>query len=87
MQFIVSQVLVRHQVLRQLARELSLTLGFFENVEGLGRQLRGDTRRIIMLTEDDVSAATISLLEKAAAKTKFGLILCTDRERLRSTNR
>ncbi|HSD71116.1 MAG TPA: EAL domain-containing protein [Woeseiaceae bacterium] len=87
MQFIVSQALVRHQVLRQLARELSLALGFFENIEGLGRQLHGDTRRIIMLTEADVSAAAIGLLEKASAKTKFGLILCTDRERLRSSNR
>jgi EAL domain-containing protein (putative c-di-GMP-specific phosphodiesterase class I) len=87
MQFIVSQTLNKHQALRQLARELSLSLSFFENVESLGRLLRGDSRRIVMLTESDVSAAAIGILEKAAAKTKFGLILCTDRERLRSTNR
>jgi EAL domain-containing protein (putative c-di-GMP-specific phosphodiesterase class I) len=87
MQFIVGQALNKHQVLRQLARELSLTLSFFEHTDGLGRQLRGDTRRIVMLTESDVSAAAIAILEKASAKTKFGLILCTDRERLRSTNR
>jgi EAL domain-containing protein (putative c-di-GMP-specific phosphodiesterase class I) len=87
MQFIVSQTLNKHQALRQLVRELSLSLSFFENVESLGRLLRGDTRRIVMLTESDVSAAAIGILEKAAAKTKLGLILCTDRERLRSTNR
>ncbi|HEX9853629.1 MAG TPA: EAL domain-containing protein, partial [Woeseiaceae bacterium] len=87
MQFIVSQVLNKHQALRQLARELSLSLSYFERAEELSRLLRGDTRRIVMLTESDVSAAAIGALEKAMAKATFGLILCTDRERLRSTNR
>ncbi len=87
MQFVVSQALNKHQALRQLARELSLSLSFFEQAEELSRLLRGETRRIVMLTESDVSTAAIGALEKAAAKAKFGLILCTDRERLRSTSR
>ncbi len=87
MQFIVGQALNKQKALRQLARELSLSLSFFDRIEALSQLLRGETRRIVMLSESDVSAAAIAILEKASAKTKFGLILCTDRERLRSTNR
>jgi EAL domain-containing protein (putative c-di-GMP-specific phosphodiesterase class I) len=87
MHFIVSQGLNKNQALLQLARELSLSLGFFDGATGLNRLMRGETRRIVMLTEAEVSEAAIAVLEKAAGKMKFGLILCTDRERLRSTNR
>ena len=72
MQFIVNQALARHQALRQLARELSLTLAFFENVDGLGRQLRGDTRRIVMLTDGlprATGSADFSIISKAGKRT------------------
>ncbi|MDH5215324.1 MAG: EAL domain-containing protein, partial [Gammaproteobacteria bacterium] len=87
MQFIVSQSLRHDSSLKQLIRELSLSVGFFSDAQSLNRLMRGESRRIVMLTESDVSEAAIAVLEKATATTTFGLILCTDRERLRSSNR
>lgn len=87
MHFIASQTLSQNQALNQLARELNLSLALFANATSLDRLMRGDSRRIVMLTETDVSEATIAVLEKASSHTKFGLILCTNRDRLRSSNR
>lgn len=87
MLFIVGQSLGKHPGVLQLARELSLNLAVFDRAEALSRLMRGATRRIVMLTDPDVSEATLAVLRKASGTAKFGLILCTDRERLRGNNR
>jgi hypothetical protein len=38
---------------------LSLTLAFFDSAISLDRLMRGDTRRIVMFTESDVSEASL----------------------------
>jgi EAL domain-containing protein (putative c-di-GMP-specific phosphodiesterase class I) len=87
MQFIVSQSLRNNPILRQLVRELSLTIRLFADPQALNPLMRGESRRIVMLTETDLGDATMAILERASGSSKFGLILCADRERLRSSNR
>ena len=87
MHFIASKSLNKDKAIRQLARELSLTLAFFDNATSLDRLMRGDARRIVMFTESDVSEATLAVLQKASERAKFGLVLCTSRDRLRSSDR
>ena len=84
---IVSEALARTRILTEVARELSLSPSSFANAEALDKLLAGHTRRIILLTEDDVCEATIEILEKADGRAPFGLIICADREGLRSSNR
>ena len=84
---IVSEALARTRTLTAVARELSLSTSSFANAEALDKLLAGHTRRIILLTEDDICEATIETLEKADGRAPFGLIICADREGLRSSNR
>jgi EAL domain-containing protein (putative c-di-GMP-specific phosphodiesterase class I) len=87
MQIIVSQSLRHDESVKQLARDLSLGVSFFADVPALDRALQGDLRRIVLLIETDVSESAVTTLEKAKERTRYGLILCTDREQLRSSNR
>ncbi len=84
---IVSESLGRTRTLTAVARELSLSLSYFDNAKGLDKLLAGYARRIVLLTEDDLCEATLDSLEKADSSTQFGLIICADREALRSSNR
>ena len=84
---IVSEALARTRTLIEVSRELSLSPSSFGNAEALDKLLAGITRRIILLTEDDVCEATIESLEKADGRAQFGLIICADREALRSSSR
>ena len=84
---IVSESLGRTRTLTAVARELSLSLSYFDNAKVLDKLLAGYARRIVLLTEDDLCEATLDSLEKADRSTQFGLIICADREALRSSNR
>ncbi len=84
---IVSESLGMTRILTAVARELSLSPSFFANAEALDTLLGGDARRIILLTEDDLCEATLEILEKADGRAQFGLILCADREGLRTSSR
>jgi EAL domain-containing protein (putative c-di-GMP-specific phosphodiesterase class I) len=87
MLMIVSESLRRAQPLIEVARELSLNLCHFPNVPKLVSLMSGRSRRIVMLGEKDVSEDVFDALQKAAAgATRFGLIICADREALRSSD-
>ncbi len=84
---IVSEALARTRTLTEVARELSLSPCSFGNAGALDKLLAGPTRRIVLLTEDDVCEETIETLEKADGRARFGLIICADREALRISSR
>ncbi len=84
---IVSEALAKTRTLTEVARELSLSPSSFGNAEALHKLLAGHTRRIVLLTEDDVCEAAIESLEKAHGRVQFGLIICADRDGLRSSSR
>ncbi len=84
---IASKSLGMTRILTTVARELSLSLSFFTNTETLDKLLSGDARRIILLTEDDLCEATLESLERADGRAPFGLVLCADRQGVRTSNR
>ncbi len=87
MLLVVSESLGKTQTLIQVARELSLSPSYFKSDTPLDKLLAGSARRIVLLTEDDLSDVAIESLEKADDRSKFGLIIAADREALRSSNR
>ncbi|MFT5500705.1 MAG: EAL domain-containing protein (putative c-di-GMP-specific phosphodiesterase class I) [Woeseiaceae bacterium] len=87
MLMIVSESLSRTQTLIEVAREFSLNLSYFRSAEKLASLMGGRSRRFILLAEDDVSQEIIASLAGAGANARFGLIICADREALRSSNR
>lgn len=87
MLLVASESLRRTQTLNEVTRELSLSPGFFANAATLDKLLAGHARRIVLLTENDVSKATLACLERADGNMQFGLIICADREALRSSSR
>ena len=87
MLFIVNESLGKTQTLIQVARELSLSPSYFKAGAALDKLLSGQARRIVLLTEDDLSEAALESLEKAEDRAQFGLIVGADREALRSSNK
>ncbi len=87
MLMIVSESLGRTQTLIEVARELSLNLCYFRDLAKLDNLMVGQSRRFVLLAEDDVSEGIVASLHKAEANARFGLIVCADREALRSSSR
>lgn len=77
----------RTQALAEVARELSLTASYFTTPEILSDLMGGHSRRIVLLGEADVSEESLAALEEADGRAQFGLIICSGRESLRSSNR
>ena len=84
---VVSESLGKSKVLVDVARELSLSLSFFSNVESLDRLMGGHSRRFVILAEDDVSNEVVDSLVRAKRNAEFGLVVCADPDSLRKSNR
>lgn len=87
MLLIVSESLGKTRTLIAVARELSLSPAYFTSARTLDKLMSGHSRRIVVVTEDDLSEAVIESLEHADSRTQFGLIIGADREALRTSNR
>ena len=84
---VVSESIGKTQTLIDVARELSLNLSFFGSHGTLKELLEGSSRRFVLLAEDDLSEEIVDCLVAAASPAQCGLIVCADREALRSSNR
>ena len=62
---VVSESLGRSRILIDVARELSLTLSDFNNVESLDRLMGGRTRRFVILGEQDINNEVVDSLVRA----------------------
>lgn len=87
MLMIVSESLGRSQLVIDVARELSLTLSYFGNIETLDRLMAGQSRRFVVLGEQDISNEVVDSLVRAKRHTEFGLVVCADQATLRASNR
>lgn len=87
MLMIVSESLGKTRTLIEVARELSLNLSYFGSAAALNQLMAGQSRRFVLLAEEDISEQMLASLDDAAAHTRFGLIICADPEALRSSNR
>ena len=68
-----------------VARELSLTLTIFATAGTLAELMGGSTRRIVLLTEADVSEAVATTLRNAEHSAHFGVIVAAERQSPRDT--
>ena len=87
MLMVVSQSLGKSRALIELARQLSLTVSYFSNVETLDRLMGGRSRRFVVLGEADVSNDVVDALVRANRHARFGLVVCGMPENLRRSGR
>ena len=87
MLLISSETIRAHQALNDVVREMSFTPGYFASSATFAELMLGQSRRIVVLTEDDVTAETLRALEGARDRAPFGIIVAADRKTLRSSDR
>jgi len=85
MLLIASETIRASQALSDVAREMSFNLSFFASDETFAELMLGQSRRIILLTETDVTKTTLSCLKSAKDRTPFGVIVAADRASLRGS--
>ena len=83
MLLIASETIRRNRALNDVVREMSMTPGFFSSTATLVELMQGEFRRIVLLTEGDVSDATVSALRGARDPGSFGIIVAANRASLR----
>ena len=85
MLLITSETIRSNRTLNDVVREMSFTLGFFASPATFGELMTGASRRIVVLTESDVSKETIRTLRAAKDRMAFAIIVAADRASLRSS--
>jgi len=75
------------RTLVDLARELSLTLTFFGSNANLVELLEGQSRRIVLLEDADISEIVVKRLCSQASEGLFGVIISGDSKSLRSSGK
>ena len=73
--------------LNDVVREMSFSLSFFSTVEKLAELMVGQSRRVVLLAEDDINDGTINCLKSADDRAPFGIIVAADRVSLSSSSK
>lgn len=79
MLFVVSDALRGTKSISDVARDLSLSIRFFDGPGAFSAQMTGSSRRIILLGPDDVTRDMINRLRNHVERVPFGLIVAADR--------
>ena len=85
MLLIASETIRANQSLNDVVREMSFTLSFFASPATFSELMAGQSRRIVVLTEADVSKETLRTLKAAKERMSFGVLIAADRASLRSS--
>ena len=85
MLLIASESSKRAQSVKDVVRELSLTLTVFASTATLTELMLGRMRRIVLLDEKDVSEGVVAALRDAESNAQFGVIVAADRRRLKDS--
>ena len=85
MLLIASESSKRAQSVKDVVRELSLTLTVFASTATLTELMLGRMRRIVLLAEKDVSEGVVAALRDAESNTQFGVIVAADRHSLKDS--
>jgi len=85
MLLIASETIRANQALNDVVREMSFTLSFFAKSSTLAELMAGQSRRIVVLTEGDVSSEVVRVLKAAKGRMPFAVIVAADRASLRSS--
>lgn len=85
MLLIASETIRSNQALNAVVREMSFTLSVFAKPATFGELMAGQSRRIILLCENDVSEEIVRSLKAAKGRMPFAVIVAADRASLRSS--
>ena len=83
MLLIASETIRADRALNDLVREMSFTPSFFASQATFAELMLGQSRRIVVLTEDDVCKEIVRTLRAAKDRAPFGVIVAADRASLR----
>jgi EAL domain-containing protein (putative c-di-GMP-specific phosphodiesterase class I) len=83
MLLIASETIRTNRALNDLVREMSFTPSFFASPGTFAELMLGQSRRIVVLTEDDVCSEMVRTLRGAKERAPFGVIVAADRASLR----
>jgi EAL domain-containing protein (putative c-di-GMP-specific phosphodiesterase class I) len=83
MLLIASETIRRNRTLNDVIREMSFTPSFFATPATFADLMLAESRRIVLLTEDDVCAETVRALRGARERAPFGVIVAANRATLR----
>lgn len=85
MLIIASETIRTNPTLNDVIREMSFTMSTFSRASTFAELMTGQSRRIVMLTETDVSSEIVRILASAIGRKPFAVIVAADRGSLRST--
>jgi len=85
MLLIASETMRSSAPLNDVVREMSFTLSFFASAKTFSELMLGRSRRIVLLTEGDVTTETVRELKAAKDRAPFGVIVAANRAALRSS--
>jgi len=75
------------KALTDVVREMSFSLRYFSTDQKLAELMVGESRRILLLTEDDLTDTAIKTLQAADDRAPFGVIIAADRLSLSSSDK
>jgi len=87
MLLIASEATRGSQALTDVVREMSFSLSFFATTEKLAELMVGQSRRIVLLAEEDLSEDTVRELDPAEEHAPFGVIVAADRVSLSNSDK
>ena len=85
MLLIASESIRANRSLNDVVREMSFTLSFFASPAKFAELMLGQSRRIVVLTENDVTPEAVRTLKGAKDRAPFGVIVAADRAKLRNS--
>jgi EAL domain-containing protein (putative c-di-GMP-specific phosphodiesterase class I) len=85
MLLIASESIRTNRTLNDVVREMSFTPSFFATPATFAELMLGQSRRVVLLTEDDVSPETVRTLRGAKERAPYGVIVAADRKSLRNS--
>lgn len=87
MLLIASEAMRGSQALTDVVREMSFALSFFATHEKLTELMVGQSRRIVLLAEEDISREIVRELEITENRAPFGVIVAADRVSLSNSDK
>lgn len=86
MLLLASETSARSPYVADVAREMSLGRATFRDAVNLDRQMRGNVRRIVLLTRNELSEGVVAVLHRAARRQRLGVIVAADPQAMRVRN-
>ena len=87
MLLIASEALRGCQPMNDVAREMSLSVSFFGGAGKLADLIVGQSRRIVLLTENDLCNDVVAALKDTKGAAPFGVIIAAETKSLRASER